>query len=216
MSFERYRDRKDAGLKLAQLLSHYASYPDLLVLALPRGGIPIGDEIAKSLNAPLLPYVVRKLGVPGYSELAMGAIAPNGRVIFNDYIIKEMSITKEDIDAVIYQEKKELERREKLYLNGKRIPALKNKNIILVDDGIATGATIKAAIAAIKAELPAALIVAVPVCAEDSAVEIDNLVEDFICPLRPVHFNAVGEWYDLFDQVEDEEVLQIMRSFSNV
>lgn len=210
MRDSKYRDRKDAGEQLAKLLSYYATSNNVIILALPRGGIPVAYPIARKLHLPLYPYVVRKLGVPGYAELAMGAIATGGVVVFNQDIINDMGVTQSDIDAVTLAEKAELARREKAYLPNKTLPTLHDKIIMLVDDGVATGATIKAAIAAIKRSMPSRIIVAVPVCPQDTLNDIRHLVDVVICPLSPDYFNAVGEWYDEFPAVEDHTVQQMI------
>lgn len=208
---DRYRDRKEAGQVLAQKLQAYANRNDVIVLALPRGGVPVGFEIAKSLGVPLDVFIVRKLGVPGYSELAMGAIAMGGAQVFNDDVIREFSISKEEIKAVITSEEAELERRVFAYRGDHPFPSLHDKTVILVDDGIATGATMRAAVKALRQLQPTSIIIAVPVAAKDMCESIQLLVNELICPLRPPFFHAVGAWYDDFSQTEDEEVYTLLK-----
>jgi putative phosphoribosyl transferase len=206
----RYQDRRDAGKQLAQALHDYSNRDDTLVLALPRGGVPVAYEVARALHAPLDVFIVRKIGVPGHSELAMGAIAPENTVIFNDSIIKSLNISDEEIALVKEKELKELERRQIAYRGHKPFPSLKNKTVILVDDGIATGASMHAAIVALQKFKPAAIVCAVPVSSEDAAVLLAPIVSDFICPLIPSDFSAVGQWYEDFSQTEDEEVRELL------
>lgn len=211
MHQEKFHDRQDAGNHLATLLNHYSIHRDIILLALPRGGIPVAYPIAHVLRTPIYPYIVRKLGMPGYSELAMGAIAIGGAVVFNQAIIDEMGIEQDEIKRVMQLENQELKRREKVYLFGRTLPSLHNKTVILIDDGIATGATIKVAIAAIKSQQPARIIVAVPICPDEVVDEIRQLVDDFICLLHPSNFGAVGECYDSFPAVEDSEVKMMLQ-----
>lgn len=208
---EKYRNRQEAGKILGHELHAYANRKDVIVLALPRGGVPVGFEIAKALNVPLDIFIVRKLGVPGHSELAMGALASGGEPLFNEDIINSLRISKEEIDAVIAQEKQELKRRETVYRGNRPFPTIKGKTIILVDDGIATGATIRAAIQALKGMNPASLIVAVPVADKHLSENMEPLVDRFVCPMRPLQFYAVGIWYDDFQQTEDEEVFALLK-----
>jgi putative phosphoribosyl transferase len=208
---DKYQDRQQAGTLLAAELKAYATRDDVLVLALPRGGVPVAFEIAKALKAPLDVFIVRKLGVPGHSELAMGAMATGDTYVFNEDIIRELKISPEEIQAVIRHEQQELNRREVTYRGNKSYPSLKAKTIILVDDGVATGATIRAAIKALRQFHPANLIVAVPVADKHMCEDLKSLVDKLICPLRPLHFYAVGAWYENFPQTEDEEVTKLLR-----
>lgn len=195
---------------LASALSAYAGRKDVIVLALPRGGVPVGFEVAKALQAPLDVFVVRKLGVPGHEELAMGAIAMGGIRVLNDDIIRQLQVTQEEIDVETQRETAELNRRLTAYRGTQPFPLLKNKIIILVDDGIATGATMRAAINASKAQQPAKLIVAVPVAEKYLAQGFAALVDEFYCPLQPEDFYAVGAWYEDFSQTEDKEVYTLL------
>ncbi len=205
-----YINRRDAGKKLARELQAYQNGGDIVVLALPRGGVPVAYEVAKALHAPLDVFVVRKIGVPGHSELAMGAIAPQNTVILNDSIIKQLNISKQEIELVKEKEQKELARREKAYRGDKPFPELKNKTVILVDDGIATGASMHAAIEALYKFHPGAIVCAVPVASLDAYSLLSPLVSAFVCPLIREDFNAVGAWYADFSQTEDEEVRELL------
>lgn len=207
---EKYRNRQEAGKFLAQSLQGYANRPDVYILALPRGGVPVAYEIAKTLHAPLDVFIVRKLGVPGHTELAMGAVAVGGIHVFNDEIIRDLRISDDEIQAIIAKEQEEIKRRESLYRGNTAFPSLKDKTVILVDDGIATGATMRAAILALRQVQPAELVVAVPVAEKTLCDKMQLLVDKLICPLRPTHFYAVGAWYDDFSQTEDDEVYTLL------
>lgn len=206
----KYHDRQHAGQVLAELLKDYNVRKDTVVLALPRGGVPVAYEIAMKLGLALDVFIVRKLGVPGHEELAMGALASGGTIVFNDEIIKYLQITKSAMDRVIQSEQGELTRREHLYRGNKPFPPLAGKTIILVDDGIATGSTMKAAIMALQQKQPAELIVAVPVAAHSTCEEMKTLIKTLICPSQPIDFHAVGLWYDNFSQTSDEEVIELL------
>lgn len=207
---EKFFDRREAGKVLAEQLRVYAKKKDVIVLALPRGGVPVAYEIAKALSAPLDVFIVRKLGVPGYEELAMGAIASGGTVVFNDEILSHLNVPQSSIDRVIQSELQELQRRESTYRDNRPFPVLTDKTVILVDDGIATGATMRAAIKALRQQNPASIIVAVPVAAYSTCEEMTGLVDKIVCPLRPQHFYAVGAWYDNFLQTSDDEVSTLL------
>ncbi len=207
---EKFNDRKDAGQLLAEHLKTYEKDKDAIILALPRGGVPVAYEVADALSLPLDVFLVRKLGVPGHEELAMGAIASGDTVIFNDEIIRMLSLSDAAIQEVIKSETEELKRRESAYRGDRPFPELKDKRIILVDDGIATGATIRAAIKGIYLRRPKEVIVAVPVAALSSYEEISSLVDKMVCPLKPINFYAVGLWYEIFGQTSDEEVIELL------
>lgn len=206
----KFHDRKEAGLILAEQLKEYSHQSNVIVLALPRGGVPVAYEIAKALAVPLDVFIVRKLGVPGHEELAMGAIASGGTPIFNEDIVQSLRLKQSAIDSVLQSEQKELQRREKLYRGNKPPLALEDKTIILVDDGMATGATMRAAIQALELHKPATIIVAVPVAALSTYEELSPLVNKIICPLKPRQFYAVGLWYEQFTQTSDSEVIELM------
>lgn len=208
----KYQDRVEAGKILADHLSEYANRSDVIVLALPRGGVPVGFQIAKKLNVPLDVYIVRKLGVPTHPELAFGAVSMDGLSVFNEDIVNELHISQNTIQAVITSEMQELQRRSERYRGKKPFPDLKDKIVILVDDGIATGATVRAAMTAIRSMQPAKLVIAVPVA--DIAVidKIESLADQFVCPMRVDGLYAVGAWYDEFGQTEDDEVRVLLGS----
>jgi predicted phosphoribosyltransferase len=208
---EKYLNRSDAGKVLAQHLEAYAGREDVLVLALPRGGVPVAFEIADALDVKLDIFIVRKIGVPGHAELAMGAIAMGNTRVFNDSIISDLGISQAAIESVIAEEKTELCRRELAYRGNIPFPSLQGKTIILVDDGIATGATIRVAIKALRQLHPASIVVAVPVADKSICDEIEPLVDQLICPMQPHHLYAVGAWYDDFSQTEDDEVYSILK-----
>jgi putative phosphoribosyl transferase len=208
-----FADRKDAGLQLAEKLKHYRSRKDVLILALPRGGAVTGFEIARALTAPLDVLIVRKIGFPFQEELAIGAVSETGTVVLNQRIIDDGGVTKQYIEDEISAQKKEIDRRIRLYRGGRRLEfeKVKGKTIILVDDGMATGATMKAAIATLKEEKTERLIAAVPVSPIETAGEIGTMVDDFFCLHTPEDFMAVGNYYRDFTQVTDEEVAAILR-----
>jgi putative phosphoribosyl transferase len=208
---QKYLDRHHAGIALANALSAYHQNQDVIVLAMPRGGVPVAYEVAQALQVPLDVYIVRKLGVPGHHELAMGAIAQGGVTVFNQGIINQLKISKDEIDSVIAGELQELKRRELVYRGKRQPPELKDKIVILVDDGIATGATIKAAIKSIRAALPRRLIAAVPVADVEIQSSIQMLVDEFVCPMIVENLQAVGLWYTDFSQTEDAEVSELLQ-----
>lgn len=206
-----FRDRRDAGRQLAEKLSSYAGRPDVVVLALPRGGLPVGDEVAKRLNAPLDVYVVRKLGAPGNPELAMGAIASGGGRVINEHIVSAMGVSREQIRAAEEEERRELSRREEVYRHGRESLDTSHKHVILVDDGLATGATMRAAVEALRASNPSGITVAVPTAAPETCQSFTNLVDEVVCVVTPQPFGGVGMWYDSFPQTTDGEVQAILR-----
>jgi predicted phosphoribosyltransferase len=195
---------------LAQRLTAYAQWPGVLVLALPRGGVPVAFEVAQALNVPLDVFLVRKLGVPGYEELALGALASGGVRVLNQDVIASLNIPAELIEAVAAREQQELERRERAYRDDRPAPVIQGRVIILIDDGLATGSTMYAAVAALKQKHPAKLIVAVPVAARATCEEFQSVVDEVICVLTPEPFMAVGLWYRDFSQTTDEEVRALL------
>jgi putative phosphoribosyl transferase len=205
-----FRDRTEAGKLLAKQLTAYINKHDVLVLALPRGGVPVAFEVASALHAPLDVIVVRKLGVPGQEELAMGAIATGGVRILNENVVQFLDIPNEVIDKIAANEQQELERREHLYRGDRPAYAVRSRTIILVDDGIATGATMHAAVAALKQRHPAHIIIAVPTAATSTCDEFAAEVDELVCVLRPEPFIAVGYWYRQFSQTSDEEVRRLL------
>jgi predicted phosphoribosyltransferase len=205
-----YRDRSEAGRELALILTAYAHRQDVLVLALPRGGVPVGYEVAKALQAPLDVFVVRKLGVPGHEELAMGAIATGGIRVINEEVVQMLHIPQEVIDAVVAKEQRELERRERLYRDDRPPPDVNRCIVILVDDGLATGSTMLAAAVAVRQQHPARLVVAVPVAAPETCEELSTEVDEIVCAQTPEPFYGVGYWYEDFSQLSDEEVHDLL------
>jgi predicted phosphoribosyltransferase len=201
-----FRDRREAGRLLAEKLAAYANRPDVLVLALPRGGVPVGYEVARALSAPLDVFVVRKLGVPGYEELAMGAVATGGVRVLNDQLVERLGIPESLIDAVAARERQELARRERLYRGNRPPPDVRGRTVILVDDGLATGATMYAAIEALRQQNPARIVVAVPTASPETCEEMEIKADEVICAITPEPFHAVGRWYRDFSQTTDEEV----------
>ena len=207
----RFRDRFDAGRKLAAALSDYARRPDLLVLALPRGGVPVGYEVARRLQAPLDVMLVRKLGVPGHEELAMGAIASGGIRVISDDVVRALGIPDRAIALAAAQEEHELERREHAYRGDRPPPEIRGRTVILVDDGLATGSTMRAALAALKAQHPGRLVVAVPVAAPETCESLRREVDEVVCAVTPRQLLAIGQWYEDFSQSSDEEVRELLQ-----
>lgn len=206
----RYRDRADAGRRLAAALGEYAGRGDVLVLALPRGGVPVAFEVARALDAPLDLFLVRKLGVPGHEELAMGAIAMGGVRVLNSHVVDTLRIPDAAIAAAAAQEEVELRRRDAAYRGDRLPPDVRGRTVVVVDDGLATGATMRAAVAALRAQEPAELVVAVPVAARETVDALAADVDRVVCPLLPEPFQAVGLWYDDFTQTEDDEVRDLL------
>ena len=205
-----FRDRVQAGQLLAEELQKYANRGDVIVLGLPRGGLPVAFEVAAKLHAPLDVFVVRKLGVPGHRELAMGAIATGGTRVINEDVVRELGIQELAIDAIAREEFKELARREIAYRGHGVPPVLRGKTVILVDDGIATGSTMRAAIKAIRKQEPAQLVVAVPTAAPAPLREIRRDVDEIVALMAPEGFWSVGQWYEDFSQTTDAEVSRLL------
>ncbi len=208
------QDRHDAGRRLAAKLQRYVGRPGLLVLALPRGGVPVAYEVAMALDAPLDVFVVRKLGVPGQEELAMGAIASGGMRVLNEDVITQMRIPAWEIERAAMHELRELERREAEYRGELPPPQVRGKTVILVDDGFATGATMRAAVFALRRLGPARLVVAVPVGAAETCHDFCEIADDVVCATEPAPFRSVGNWYQNFDQTTDEEVRELLAAAS--
>lgn len=205
-----FRDRADAGQQLAQTLDAYAHRPGVVVLALPRGGVPVGYEIARELGVPLDVFVVRKLGTPGHEELAMGAIASGGVRVLNQDVIGALRIPEQAIDRVAEREAEELRRREELYRGDRPPMDLQGHTVILVDDGLATGSTMRAAAQAVKRQNPARVVIAVPVAAQSTCDELRREVDEVVCLQTPEYFSAVGQWYWDFSQTSDTEVRDLL------
>ena len=210
MHLHRFQDRVQAGQMLAAELSRYAGRDDVIVLGLPRGGVPVAAEVARALGAPLDVMIVRKLGVPGWEELAMGAIASGGVRVLNDRVVRAGGVTETMIEEVAARECEELRRRETRYRGHRGAPEVAGKTVIVVDDGIATGATLRAAVQALRQQAPAALIVAVPVASADARASLEPMVDAFIALLTPSDFRAVGQWYTDFSQTSDDEVARLL------
>jgi len=205
-----FRDRYEAGRQLAAKLSAYAERSDVVVLALPRGGVPVAFEVARALDAPLDVFLVRKLGFPGHEELALGAIASGGVRVLNAEVVRELGIAPDAIEAVTTRETEELARRERVYRDDRPAPEVAGRTVILVDDGLATGATMRAAVAALGAEGVARLVVAVPVAAADTCDAFRTEVDEIVCAVTPEPFYAVGFWYEDFTPTTDAEVHDLL------
>ncbi len=210
MDPERFRDRREAGRLLADKLTADANRPDVLVLALPRGGVPVAYEVARALRAPLDVFLVRKLGVPGHEELAMGALATDEVRVLNQEVVEALRIPASVIDEVAAEELEELKRRERLYRRGRPAPDLRGRTVILVDDGLATGATMRAAIRALRQRQPAGIVVAVPTASPDTCEALRAEADEVVCAMTPRPFFSVGHWYDDFTQTTDEEVRRLL------
>jgi putative phosphoribosyl transferase len=209
-----FRNRTEAGQVLARHLQHYKNIPDLLVLALPRGGVPAAYEVARELNAPLDVFTVRKLGVPGHQELAMGAIATGGIRILHEGVIRELGIPEKTIDIVAEHERQELARREQLY-RGERPPlSVENRTVIIVDDGLATGSSMRAAVQALRQSKPAKLVVAIPTAPAETCQKLTDIADEVVCAITPEPFYAVGGSYADFNQITDDEVKEIIERAS--
>jgi putative phosphoribosyl transferase len=206
-----FQDRTDAGRTLAKKLSHYVDRKDIVVLGMPRGGVPVAFEVAQSLRVPLDVFIVRKLGVPGQEELAMGAIASGGIRVLNDVVIRSKRISEAVIDAVTERERIELDRRELAYRGHRAAPIVRGKTVILVDDGIATGSTMLAAVAALKQQQPVRIVVAAPAAPVESCDELQQAVDELVVIVRPDPFYSVGQSYEIFGQISDEEVQKLLR-----
>ncbi len=206
-----FADRREAGAELAQLLPEYASRNDVVVLGLPRGGVPVAFEVARRLGAPLDVFLVRKLGVPGHPELAMGAIASGGVRVLNDEVVNWYRIPESVIDAVAQAEQVELNRRERAYREDRDLVDLRSRVVLLVDDGLATGSSMKAAVQAVRAHAPARVVIAAPVGAPDTCRALGEVADEVVCTRQPEMFSAVGLWYRDFSQTTDAEVRELLR-----
>lgn len=207
---KRFRDRVDAGHQLAAMLQTYAPEAPI-VLALPRGGVPVGYEVARALAAPLDVWVVRKVGVPWYPELGVGAVAEGGYIHLSPEIVAEAGLTKAELDAVVQEKRAEVEARVRRFRGERPVPVLRDRTVILVDDGIATGGTVRAALRAIKAAKPKKLVLAVPVASPDIIESLALEVDHVVCLLAPENLYAIGFWYEDFRQVSDDEVAELLR-----
>jgi putative phosphoribosyl transferase len=206
----RFEDRFDAGRFLAQQLKRHAGDPKAVVLALPRGGVPVAYEVASALDVPLDVFVVRKIGAPGYEELAMGAIATGGVRVFNDEVIQHLGVPQSWIEAAIREQEGELRRREEAYRGNRPPVEIEDRHVILVDDGLATGASMRAAARALRQRHPASITVAVPIGSRDTCDQVRAEVQEVVCARMPEPFHAVGAWYRDFTQTTDEEVRDLL------
>ncbi len=205
-----YRDRTDGGRQLAAMLTNYAGRADVVVLALPRGGVPVAFEVAAALRAPLDVFIVRKLGVPGHEEFAMGAIATGGVRVLDDGAVRFLGVSPAEIEQVTAVEQRELERRERAY-RGDRPPAdVSGRTVVLVDDGLATGSTMRAAVEALRREGAARVVVGVPIAPPETCDAVRDIVDDIVCARTPEPFHAVGRWYQDFSQTTDDEVHELL------
>jgi predicted phosphoribosyltransferase len=205
-----FSDRREAGAALAERLKEFAGRSDVVVLALPRGGVPVGYEVARALGATLDVFVVRKLGLPGHPELAMGAIASGDVRVLNEDVLASNPVPRAAIEAVTRTERAELERRERAYRDGRPLVAVEGRIVLLVDDGLATGSTMRASVLAVRRLRPARVVVAVPVGARQTCQALREDADDVVCPFTPEPFSAVGLWYADFSQTTDEEVRQLL------
>lgn len=213
---DRFQDRREAGRVLAETLREFANDRTALVLALPRGGVPVAFEIARALGLPLDVFIVRKLGVPGYEELAMGAIASGGVRVLNERVVERVGISEGQIASVIAREQQEIERRELEYRGDLPPLNVQGRKVILVDDGLATGATMRAAVLALREMNASKIVVAAPVGSAEAVDRIAVIADGVVCPLQPENFEAVGQWYDDFAQTSDEEVRELLAESMHV
>jgi putative phosphoribosyl transferase len=206
-----FRDRNDAGRQLAGRLAKYAGRPEVVVLALPRGGVPVGFQVAQALGVPLDVFLVRKLGLPGREELAMGAIASGGERVLNEDVVQSLGIPEEVIETVAAEEQRELQRRERAYRDNRLPLNVRGRTVLLVDDGLATGSSMRAAVAALRRQHPARIVVAVPVGAGITCEDLQTEADEVVCAHTPEPFAAVGLWYNDFSQTTDEEVRELLQ-----
>ena len=208
---ERFKDRRDAGRVLARKLSTYTGQADVIILALPRGGVPVAYEVALALNAPLDIFLVRKLGLPGREELAIGAIASGGIRVLNEDIIRVLGVPEEVINIVARNELQELQRREHNYRGDRPAPEVRDRKVILIDDGLATGASMRAAVVGVRAQHPARIVIAVPAAAPELCNAFQFEVDEMVCAMTPEPFYGLSRWYEDFSQTTDEDVRMFLR-----
>lgn len=212
----RFRDRADAGRFLARSLGRYAEREDVLVLGLPRGGVPVAYEVAKAIGAPMDVFIVRKLGLPWHQELAMGAIASGGALLVDSDVVRQFDVSERQIEQVVATEQRELERRERQYRGDRPSVDVRGRTVVLVDDGLATGSSMRVAVAALREEKPERIVVAVPIAPADTCRMLRDEADDVVCALTPEPFYAVGLWYDDFTQTSDDEVHRLLESSRSV
>jgi putative phosphoribosyl transferase len=205
-----FADRREAGRVLSGELTSFAGRRDVIVLGLPRGGVPVAFEVAKALDVPLDIFLVRKLGAPGHEELAMGAIASGGVVVVNDEVVRALKISPDAVSVEVESEREELMRREAIYRGGRHPLDVRGKTVILIDDGLATGSTMRAAVTALRQKEPARVVVAVPVGAASTCAEFQTIADLCVCAIAPENFRAVGLWYDDFAQILDDQVCDLL------
>lgn len=206
-----FKDRRDAGRRLAEKLAPLSGREDVIVLGLPRGGLPVAFEVAMALGVPLDVFLVRKLGLPGREEFAMGAIAMGGVRVMNQEVVDWLRISREQIDSITAREQKEMERRDKAYRSARPMPELKGRTVIVIDDGLATGATMRAAVTALRTFNPARIVVAVPTGSPDVCDAFNREADEVVCLSTPEPFEAVGAWYADFSQTTDDEVRELLK-----
>jgi putative phosphoribosyl transferase len=206
----RFKDRAEGGQALAEKLAHYSERSDVVVLALPRGGVPVGYEVAIRVKAPLEVFLVRKLGVPGHEEFAMGAIASGGLWFVNEEVVRQLGISRRQIQQIVDREEQEMERRMEVYGSEFSKAEVRGQVVILVDDGLATGSTMRAAVAALKQKHPQRIVVGVPVASAQTCEELHDEVDEIVCVNTPEDFYAVGQWYEDFSQTSDDEVRELL------
>ncbi len=214
--YQAFIDRRNAGRVLATRLATYAGRTDVVVLALPRGGVPVAYEVASALGVPMDVFLVRKLGTPGHRELAMGAIASGGVRVLNEDVVRWYGVSESAIERIAHEEQEELDRRERAYRGDRPAPDLTNRIVILIDDGLATGSTMRAAAQAVRARRPARVVIAVPVGAPQTCAELAAVADEVICARMPEPFSAVGQWYLNFDQTSDDEVRELLQTSSAI
>jgi putative phosphoribosyl transferase len=205
-----FADRRAAGRLLSERLTSYSARHDVVVMGLPRGGVPVAFEVAQALSAPLDVFLVRKLGAPGHEELAMGAIASGGVVVVNDEVVRALRISPDTVSAEVESEREVLTRREAIYRGGRPPLDVQGKTVILIDDGLATGSTMRAAVTALRQKGPARIVVAVPVGAASTCAEFEEIADECVCVIAPENFRAVGLWYDDFAQTSDDQVCDLL------
>ena len=216
MNGSRFRNRREAGRLLAAKLTAYAKRPDVIVLALPRGGVPVAYEVAQALEAPLDVFLVRKLGMPGHEEYALGAIATGGVRVINQDLVQALRLPPATIEAIAAREQQELERRERVYRGDHPPPDVRGRTVILVDDGLATGATMHAGVKALRLQGAGRVVVAVPIAPPDTCDQLREVVDDIVCAVTPEPFHAVGLWYEDFSQTTDDEVRDLLARSAQV